>query len=153
VKQQLQPLMFWIVLSGLLTLFLSVLVIFKLVLYPQTVLEVASPVQILTPRVIAGEGLGWKFDYCKSEDVSANLRLSLMSSEMRAGKRYVTVVPLNYMVGALPEGCATAISWVEVPPVTPPGRYWLRVDHEYWKNTLTMIRYRYDTPAFEVVSK
>ena len=139
------------ILAGLISVFGGMLYIFDIVFFPSPIVRLTSPVVLLTPEVQSGEAVGWTFSYCKSADVSANLRLSLISPS-EDGKSVVTV-PLHYMIGALPQGCATATSWVEVPQVTPPGSYFLRVDHEYWSNSLMMQRFRYDTPRFTVLPK
>lgn len=112
------------------------------VLYPYKPLVInKEPMEVLTPKVKAGDNLVYKVEYCKYMSLNTSISKSLVDG---------IIFQLGSTIGNMSIGCGTNTIYVNMPKELPVGEYKLKEIWEYQVNPLRKISVTAQTEKFEV---
>ncbi len=112
-------------------------------LSPYPVLTEADTVsRIVNPQVMPGDYVQYVAHYCKHFDLTETISRELLDG---------FVLSLPTVTSNRPLGCHYEVFAVQIPEQARPGKYKLGLTIEYHPNPMRWVRYKYDTPEFEVM--
>jgi hypothetical protein len=132
--------------TALILMFLAAMIRVLWVLWPYNVMVLREPIQVITPRVVAGEEIQYRLSYCK------NPRFGEMDAEVRHTFLDGLIHSVPSVSGPLPSGCHTVIVSLPMPKL-PSGLYTLTMDRRYKVNPIREVLIDSRSQPFYVYSR
>lgn len=110
--------------------------------HPVKLLEIKTPMEVLTPKVKAGEDVIYKADFCRYYKGAVKVSRSLIGS---------TTVNEISTTSLSDTGCRVVEGHYPVPSYAPPGIYKVKAVAEFQVNSSRVERVYYESKEFEVV--